>query len=123
MKAFKTDNDFMMAYSVCWVYFPKAMQIHLELGADDGFKTWLNGKPFVRWHRHWSAIPRDVTWDYNVPAGWSEFMIKLGNAGLEWGFYIQFVGAEGFGPPEGFKVRSTPPPGWQGREKRVVKEE
>lgn len=122
MKAFKTDNDFMMAYSVCWLFFPKAMRIRLELGADDGFKTWLNGKPFVRWHRHWSANPRDVTWDYNVPSGWSEFMIKLGNAGLDWGFYIQFVDAEGFGPPEGFEVRSTPPPGWQGREQRVVKE-
>jgi hypothetical protein len=46
---------------------------------------------------------------------------ELGNAGLDWGFYIQCFDAEGFGPPKGVKTRTTPP-GWQGREKRVVKE-
>ncbi len=104
-------NEHVVAYAVCWVRAPKAMQVSFEAGSDDGMKLWLNRKLLLDRAEPRPAEPRQDTAPAELKAGWNEVLVKVDQTTRQWGFYLELLDAEARGLLKEVTVSATPPTG------------
>ncbi|MBN1674437.1 MAG: PQQ-binding-like beta-propeller repeat protein [Kiritimatiellae bacterium] len=97
------------AYAACWIFSEQRQRVMLELGADDACKVWFNRElRFERFTRQ-GAKPAQELVRLRLDKGWNELLLKIENAGSDWGFYAELVSADGRGYPEGVRTAAKPP--------------
>jgi len=69
--------DFCAAYLRTRVWSPSEQEVQLEMGSDDGIKTWLNGKlVFDQWTQS-GAAPRQKLVKVKLAKEWNDLMLKV----------------------------------------------
>jgi len=101
--------DFSTAYAVCWVHADAARQAVLQVGHNDTAKVWINrqllldGAPYAMRSRPEDGVLVDL------PAGWSEVLVKTSNEQRTWQFYVELADPLGRGRAEGVTFSTAPP--------------
>ena len=109
---FHNSDVWAVAYGACWVHTPRARKVRLAVGSDDGIKIWLNRRLILRRKVTRSATPGDDRELIDLPAGWSEFLVKVDNdAGNLWGFYFELRDPETDRQVSDLQFRTTKPAG------------
>ena len=98
----------LMAYAACWIHSDTAQKAIFEVGRGDSCKVWLNRKLLFEAAGQSDPAPGQDLVPVDLPAGWSELLMKVGNLHAGWGFYFEVVDTEGRGIPKGVTF-STPP--------------
>jgi hypothetical protein len=104
------DTENVAAYAACWVTMeggPK--QAEFRMGSNDSIKAFLNGKEI--WN---NKVQRTVSVDEDrvtvtLPAGTSSILVKIGQTGLNWGFYFRIMEPKTENSLPGLVVSTTPP--------------
>lgn len=106
---FEEKND-VCAYAVCWVTIPDGpRQAEFRMGSNDSIKAFLNGKEV--WNH---KIQRTGTIDEDrvqveLPSGTSTVLLKIGQTGLNWGFFFRIMEAGKDVPLQGLTASPDPP--------------
>ena len=91
LDTFYKGKDFVYAYALAEIKAPKAEDVFLGVGSDDGIRVWLNGKLV---HDNW--IPRGVVKDNDfVPLklvkGTNQVLLKVQDIQGGWGFITRLL--------------------------------
>ncbi|MEO6330708.1 MAG: serine hydrolase [Ginsengibacter sp.] len=91
LDSFYQRKDFAYAYALAEINAPKAEQVFLGTGSDDGIKVWLNGKLV---HDNW--MPRGVTKDedfvpLNLLKGTNQVLMKVQDMQGGWAFVARLL--------------------------------
>lgn len=103
-------TDWVCAYAVCWVRNdgpPRAVEF--RVGSNDSVKVFLNGD--ILWDNkveRVASVDEDVI-PVTLPTGISNIMVKIGQAGYDWGFFFRIVEPGGSTRPAGLEISDTPP--------------
>ena len=73
------------AYVLSWIYSPEQRPAQLLIGADDGFRTWLNGDVVMDITSCQGVNLDEFTEDISLDAGWNRLMTKVYDQGGGWG--------------------------------------
>jgi len=84
-----------VAYLRTRVWSPKEQQVRLEFGSDDGAKVWLNGKLVISHRQPRSLGPGADKRNVTVKEGWNTLLVKVWNAGSDWGACARFRKPDG----------------------------
>jgi hypothetical protein len=79
---------------------PAARKAVLSVGSDDGVKAWLNGRPAVSRDGSRAAAPGQERVDVDLSAGWNEVLLKITQGNGGWGYYLEFLTADGKPMPD-----------------------
>lgn len=101
-------SEHVVAFAVCYVQCEKAHGGMLEISADDGCKVWLNQKLIHAHHNPGVAIAGANKTRIFLPAGLNEVLVKINNSKDDWGFFMEFVEADGRGPMQGIEILESP---------------
>jgi hypothetical protein len=102
--------ELVIAYAACWVHSDRARAVILEIAQDDRAKVWLNGQQVVDSAAKGRPSQYSTTITIQLPAGWSELLVKVDNIERNWGFHVEILDPTGTGPPKGVETSATPPP-------------
>jgi WD40 repeat protein/serine/threonine protein kinase len=108
-KIFGGQNDYSVAYAVCYLFADKKLDgLKMLVGSDDQYKIYLNGKAI---HEHDVGRPltpdEDTICNVTLQAGRNVLVFKVVNEILYWGGCIRFVDRTG-APAKGIHVSLTP---------------
>lgn len=92
------------AYLRCKVYSNSTRSVRLELGSDDGVKVWLNSEEIHRNDANRSLSPASDVVRINLHDGWNDLMLKIVNAGGQWGACARIATLDG-GKVSGIRTR------------------
>lgn len=103
-------TEWVCTYALCWLKVtggPK--DVVFRVGSNDSIKVFLNGE--VVWDHKAERVASvdDDLIPVTLPAGVSTVMLKIGQAGLNWGFYFRISGEDSVTTPEGIEVLAAPP--------------
>jgi len=84
-----------VAYLRTRVYSPKAQDVLLEAGSDDGIKIWLNGKLIHGNNASRSCKPGEDKVKTALTEGWNLFLLKINNGGTDWGACLRLRAPDG----------------------------
>ena len=84
-----------VAYLRTRVYSPKAQDVLLEAGSDDGIKIWLNGKLIHGNNPPRSCKPGDDKVKATLSEGWNLLLLKINNGGTDWGACLRIRTPDG----------------------------
>ncbi|MCX5682245.1 MAG: LamG domain-containing protein, partial [Planctomycetota bacterium] len=101
--------EFVVAYAACWVHSDRARPVVLEIVQDDRSKVWLNRQQVLDSASKSRPSPYVNTITLQLPAGWSELLVRVGNNERKWGFALEILDPSGMGPPKGVEISATPP--------------
>jgi hypothetical protein len=73
-----------VAYVHTYVHAPGPAQCQLLLGADDGYKVWVNGKFVGGEDRSGVPMPDDFRLPVTLDAGWNRLLIKITQGSGQW---------------------------------------
>ena len=73
-------------YLLRYIECPDDRQGWLVLGANDGFKLWLNGKLIAARHDHLAGNPCNHSFDVPLKKGTNKILVKLGRCGDHFDF-------------------------------------
>ncbi|MCY3024477.1 MAG: hypothetical protein NTW87_36340, partial [Planctomycetota bacterium] len=101
------DREQDAGYVALWVKSPKAMDVMLGCGSDDGIKIWVNGKPV-----HDNGASRGSALDQDKPKaalqdGWNAILIKVTNGGGGWALNFRVAAPDGM-PIPGLQFSAKP---------------
>lgn len=99
----------LAAYAACWIHSEADQKVFFEVGRDDTCKVWLNRKLVFEASGQSDLSPGQHLLPIDLPAGWSELLVKIGNLYAGWGFYFEVVDTEGRGIPKGVTFSAAPP--------------
>ncbi len=105
------QNEWVCAYALGWVTVqgdvPK--EVVLRLGSNDTSKVFLNGEKI--WDQKGARVCSvdDDLIPVTLLPGESTILLKIGQAGLNWGFYFRITEPDSREVPPGVKVTPTPP--------------
>jgi len=95
LAAVMKPKDWVCAYALTYVNSPSARSVQLRVGSNDSIVVFLNGK---RVHDNKALRQARVDEDI-VPVelrkGRNTFLLKIGQTGLNWGFYFRITSASG----------------------------
>ena len=101
--------DFAIAYAACWVHSDRLRAVVMEIAQDDRSKVWLNRQIVFDSAPKGRSLPYLNAVTLQLPAGWSELLVKVSNDQQNWGFNLEILDPAGTGPPQGVEVSATPP--------------
>lgn len=89
------NYEHVTAYAYCEIVNPKAQEVEMLVGNDDGVKIWINGK-----ESHRSIGGRALILDIDTVAvhlskGMNQCLVKVSNGIGDWGFSIRTQNYEG----------------------------
>ena len=87
----------------------RARAVVLEIAQDDRSKVWLNRQQVLDSASKSRPSPYVNTITLQLPAGWSELLVRVGNNEKKWGFDLEILDPAGTGPPKGVETSATPP--------------
>ena len=101
--------DWSTAYAACWVHSDAARRAVLQVGHNDTARVWINRQLVLDGDRYaMRSRPEDGVL-VDLPAGWSEVLLKTSNQQRTWEFYLELMDPLGLGPPQGVTFTTTPP--------------
>jgi hypothetical protein len=78
--------------SICYLYrrlqSPRADQVRVSLGSDDGLMIWLNGRQVFTNDAARPCSPDQDFVTLDLQAGTNELLLKVSNQGGDWAFYF-----------------------------------
>ncbi len=89
------DGEQCVAYLKSRVYCPKARNVRLSIGSDDGYKLWINGKLA---HAHNIARPikaDDDKAEATLKEGWNEVLVKVTQNNMGFAFCLRIRDNDG----------------------------
>ncbi len=95
-------GDNQCAYVRTRVVSPTDQDVLLELGSDDGFRAWLNGKEIGGFNGDRGVEARQNVLKAHLKRGDNELMLKIINHGGGWGFCCRIRTTDG-AEPQGLK--------------------
>lgn len=90
-------NRQVVAYALTYIYSPQDQEAVLSIGSDDGCVIWVNGEKVYAYLAPRVARADEDKANILLRKGWNEVLVKLGQVGGDWGFYIRILGKEGRG--------------------------
>jgi hypothetical protein len=103
-------SDFVCAYAVCWATLNNGPKdVLLRVGSNDSVKVFLNGEEVWNNKTERTASVDDDLIPVTLPQGTSEILLKIGQSGLNWGFYFRISEPDSLKVPEGLAVSAEPP--------------
>ena len=103
-------TDWVCAYALCWVTNsgpPK--DVAFRVGSNDTVKVFLNGKQVWNSKRERVASVDNDYLPVTLPAGVSAILVKVGQAGYDWGLFFRITERDSTQVPEGISVSNAPP--------------
>lgn len=89
LRRFFDETDWVVAYARTFFYLPRARDVTLLVGADDGHLLWVNGTQVsVRQGRHISRAD-DIGVTVHARAGWNDVLLKVANLDGGWAFQMR----------------------------------
>ncbi|MGB9876197.1 MAG: TIM-barrel domain-containing protein [bacterium] len=85
----------VVAYAFTYVYSPEETDAQILLGSDDGCVLWLNGERIYAYLSPRVAKPDEDKVPVHLKKGWNEVVLKIGQLGGDWGFYLRILGKDG----------------------------
>jgi hypothetical protein len=82
------SNDNASIYLFYEIEVSGDLALPVSLGSDDTLSVWLNGQPLLARNVERAAAPDQDRATLNLKAGKNQLLVKVCNAGGEWGFYI-----------------------------------
>lgn len=82
-------------YAFTYVFSPEDRSALLLLGSDDGCVAWVNGEKVFAYLSPRVARPDENKVKINLKKGWNQIVLKVGQIGGEWGFYLRILGEDG----------------------------
>jgi len=79
------------------------------MGSNDSVKVFLNGKEIWDNKTERTASVDDDLVPVTLPGGTSEILLKIGQTGLNWGFYFRITEPDSLKVPDGLSFSSEPP--------------
>lgn len=105
-----TDTDWSCAYALCWVTVDKGPRdVVFRVGSNDSVKVFLNGAEICNQKVERGATPDDDEVPVTLPEGTSTILLKIGQTGLNWGFYFRITEPDSVEVPKGVHVSTAPP--------------
>ncbi|HOX38155.1 MAG TPA: HEAT repeat domain-containing protein [Candidatus Brocadiia bacterium] len=98
-------GDQRCAYLLTKVYSPKAQEVNLEMGSDDGIKVWLNGAVVHANNASRGMNPGEDKVKVALNEGWNCLLMKITDGGGDWSACARIRGVDG-GKVEGLKIES-----------------
>lgn len=89
-----TPYEFVVTYTVSWIYSPADKEVVLMEGSDDGIKVFLNDEPVFRFLDVRIAAPDQDTIPLNLKKGWNKLMLKVENNFGGYAFFARIVDRE-----------------------------
>ena len=77
-------------YAFVWVNSPTMRDANIAIGADDGFKVWLNGVEEEVIAGCQGVNTDQFSSDLSLQAGWNRLLIKVYDQGGGWGLILRF---------------------------------
>jgi len=99
---FHGDNK--VIYAKTKVFSPKAQEVRVEIGSDDGNKVWVNGKQVNGVNTSRGLTIGEDKAKANLVEGWNDLLIKIVNGGGNWSFAVQIRDPKG-AKLDGLKVK------------------
>lgn len=104
------DADWTCAYALCWVTLDGGPRdVLFRVGSNDSVKVFLNGGEVWANKVERTASVDDDLVPVTLPAGTSTVLLKIGQAGLNWGFYFRITEPDSLDIPNGLHTRTEPP--------------
>jgi HEAT repeat protein len=94
-----------VVYLKTQVFAPKAMDVNLEIGSDDGCKVWLNGTLVDAVNANRAMTLGEDKVKGSLKDGWNTLLAKVTQGGGNWSFALQIRDAKG-AKIEGLKVKA-----------------
>jgi len=101
-------GDNRTAYAKTYVFSPKAQDVRIEAGSDDGIKIWIGGKVV---HANNATRPCRVGEDKakaKLAQGWNPVLVKIAQGGGQWAFCLRITRPDG-AALEGLRVSTELP--------------
>ncbi|GMU91891.1 MAG: hypothetical protein AMXMBFR4_09490 [Candidatus Hydrogenedentota bacterium] len=104
------DTEWTCAYALCWVTVDDGPHdVTFRIGSNDSVKAFLNGAEV--WN---NKVERAISVDEDMvpvtlPAGTSTVLLKIGQTGLNWGFYFRITERASDSIPAGLRASAAPP--------------
>ena len=94
-------------YVATYLYAPEERQGELAMGADDGFRVWLNGAE-VAVHAGCQGVATDAyRFPITLQAGWNPLLVKVYDGAGAWGMVARIYEADGTTPMTDLEVSLT----------------
>lgn len=104
------QTDWVCAYAVCWVTLDEGPRdVMFRVGSNDSVKVFLNGAEVWDNKMERAASPDDDLVPVTLPQGTSAVLLKIGQTGLNWGFYFRITEPDADAVPQGLQVHIEPP--------------
>ena len=87
--------DQVAAYAYAEVELDEARDISLQIGSNDGFKCWFNGKDVGRFEASRSYRPDQDTLNVRGQAGVNRILLKITQRGVKWAFGARLTERDG----------------------------
>ncbi|MBC7327757.1 DUF5110 domain-containing protein [bacterium] len=91
----------VVAYAFTYIYSPEDVDGQILLGSDDGCILWVNGEKVFAYLEPRVARPDENKVPVHLRKGWNEVVLKVGQLGGDWGFYLRVLGKDGKPLPGG----------------------
>lgn len=88
-------NNNGVIYAFTYVFSPEDRSAILLLGSDDGCISWVNGEKVFAYLSPRVARPDENRVKINLKKGWNQIVLKVGQIGGDWGFYLRILGEDG----------------------------
>ena len=96
-----------VAYALTYVKVPRDTEAVVSLGTDDGCVLWVNDEELLRAPDPRPPAPGQNKVPVTFRKGWNKILLKVGQVGGGWGFYLQLLDSEG-APLSGVEVSPFP---------------
>lgn len=104
-KQFKSSDLVQKAvYLHSWLESDADVTCNMLVGADDGFKIWLNGEVVGGMNRMGVATQDEYSYPVKLKKGWNRLLVKVTQGGGNWMLCARFVMPDGSSPKTGIRT-------------------
>jgi alpha-mannosidase len=104
-------QEMCAAYAFTYIHSPKAANVTLLLGSDDGVAAVLNGRPVWKNEVQRGVLPGQDAVAVKLERGWNRLLLKISQYEGAWGFHCQIAAPVKLQ----FAVRNPQPDIWPGQ--------
>lgn len=89
------NREEVHGYAATYLYSPDDREVRLEVGSDDTVVAWVNRREVDRFDDPRPAAPGQDKVTVGLKKGWNEVVLRIGNGGGGWGFYLEVKKPDG----------------------------
>jgi cysteine-rich repeat protein len=101
------------AYAVSWVNIHESREVILAMGADDGFRVWVDGEQIASVPTCQGVLNDEYKYPMMLTEGWHRLTIRVRDHGGSWGLVARFLDAETEEPLTDLEMSLHPYGAWE----------